>query len=102
MRPPSHAKTEITGMVRLYQYAPKHAPSCYDGSLKEVPYALASNDSHAPENPVYSVTELCAQFGISRKTGYQWIDWYFERARRDLRPQFRRPPSYPAPQRRMW
>jgi len=36
-------------------------------------------------------TELCAQFGISRKTGYKWVGRYEERGHGGLMDQSRRP-----------
>ncbi|HUG73898.1 MAG TPA: IS481 family transposase [Steroidobacteraceae bacterium] len=44
---------------------------------------------------VHSVTELCAQYGISRKTGYKWIDRYLERGPAGLEAQSRRPLNSP-------
>jgi putative transposase len=44
---------------------------------------------------VHSATELCAQYGISRKTGYKWIDRYHERGPTGLEAQSRRPLSSP-------
>jgi transposase InsO family protein len=34
---------------------------------------------------LYTRTELCARYGISRKTGYKWFDRYHEEGRRGLR-----------------
>lgn len=42
-----------------------------------------------------SVTELCADFGISRKTAYKWIDRYIRRGPAGLEDQSRRPRSAP-------
>jgi len=41
------------------------------------------------ENVPFS--ELCAQYGISRKTGYKWLDRYHSDGRRGLMDQSRRP-----------
>lgn len=38
-----------------------------------------------------SVTELCAEYGIARKTGYKWIDRYIRRGPRGLEDLSRRP-----------
>ena len=38
-----------------------------------------------------SVTELCADYGISRKTGYMWIDRYIRRGPAGLEDRSRRP-----------
>ena len=32
----------------------------------------------AHEDGLFSMTELCERFGISRKTGYKWLDRYRE------------------------
>jgi putative transposase len=42
-----------------------------------------------------SVTELCAEYGISRKTGYKWIDRYIRRGPLGLEEQSRRPRHSP-------
>jgi transposase InsO family protein len=42
-----------------------------------------------------SVTELCAEYGIARKTGYKWIDRYIRRGPRGLEDLSRRPRSAP-------
>ena len=44
---------------------------------------------------VHSVTELCAQYGISRKTGYKWIERFEERGPAGLEARSRRPLSSP-------
>lgn len=36
-------------------------------------------------------SELCAQYGISRKTGYKWVERYNDDGRRGLKDQSRRP-----------
>jgi putative transposase len=38
-----------------------------------------------------SVTELCAEYGISRKTAYKWIDRYIRRGPSGLEDRSRRP-----------
>lgn len=38
-----------------------------------------------------SVTELCAEYGIARKTGYKWIDRYIRRGPAGLEDRSRRP-----------
>ncbi|MGD9985055.1 MAG: IS481 family transposase [Porticoccaceae bacterium] len=42
-----------------------------------------------------STSELCAQYGISRKTGYKWIDRYLTRGPAGLDEHSRRPRSCP-------
>lgn len=42
-----------------------------------------------------SMTELCEQYGISRKTGYKWIDRYLQRGPEGMAERSRRPGSSP-------
>jgi transposase InsO family protein len=42
-----------------------------------------------------SISELCRDFGISRKTGYKWIQRFDERGREGLADHGRRPESHP-------
>lgn len=44
---------------------------------------------------LYSMTELCARYGISRKTGYKWLERFNEGGRRALADQSRAPHSCP-------
>jgi transposase InsO family protein len=44
---------------------------------------------------VHSVTELCAEYGISRKTAYKWIERYIRRGPAGLEDRSRRPRSAP-------
>jgi putative transposase len=39
----------------------------------------------------FTMTELCARYGISRKTGYKWLDRYAEEGRRGLGDRSRAP-----------
>ncbi len=43
-----------------------------------------------------SVTDLCAEYGISRKTAYKWIDRYIRRGPMGLEDRSRRPRSTPS------
>lgn len=43
----------------------------------------------------YSMTELCEQYGVSRKTGYKWIDRYLRHGPEGLAEHSRRPASSP-------
>ncbi len=43
----------------------------------------------------FSMTELCARFGISRKTGYKWLSRYDEHGKAGLADQSRAPKSCP-------
>ena len=42
-----------------------------------------------------SITELCALYGVSRKTGYKWIDRYLRHGPAGLEEQSRRPRRAP-------
>ncbi|MGH9651178.1 MAG: helix-turn-helix domain-containing protein, partial [Terriglobales bacterium] len=44
---------------------------------------------------VLSITELCARYGLSRKTGYKWIDRYIRRGPAGLEDRSRRPRQAP-------
>ena len=44
---------------------------------------------------LYPVTELCARYGISRKTGYQWLARFQEGGRQALADQSRAPHHCP-------
>ncbi len=46
-------------------------------------------------NGVFSFTELCARYGISRKTGYKWVDRYVEGGAGALEDRPRTPRSSP-------
>jgi len=43
----------------------------------------------------YSMTELCARYGISRKTGYKWLERFQEGGRRGLADRSRAPHACP-------
>ena len=56
--------------------------------------------THGPADPVHlrdtlSITELCALYGISRKTGYKWIDRYLRHGPAGLEERSRRPRRAP-------
>ncbi|HLC40539.1 MAG TPA: helix-turn-helix domain-containing protein, partial [Methylomirabilota bacterium] len=40
---------------------------------------------------MYTVTELCERYAISRKTGYKWLDRFDEAGRPGLRDRSRAP-----------
>ena len=44
---------------------------------------------------LYPRTELCARYGISRKTGYKWLDRFEEEGRRGLADRSRAPHHCP-------
>jgi putative transposase len=43
----------------------------------------------------WTMTDLCAEYGISRKTGYKWLDRYDASGPRGLHDQSRRPRHHP-------
>lgn len=45
---------------------------------------------------VRTMTELCAEFGISRKTGYKWAQRYADQGATGLEERSRRPHAHPA------
>ena len=45
---------------------------------------------------LWTMTQLCEQFAISRKTGYKWLDRYDTGGRPALADQSRRPHGHPA------
>lgn len=45
---------------------------------------------------VFSFTELCERYGISRKTGYKWVDRYLRHGPEALEERSRRPVASPA------
>ena len=50
------------------------------------------NDAHGG---LFSMTELCARYGVSRKTGYKWLDRYDEQGREGLRDRSHAPRECP-------
>jgi transposase InsO family protein len=44
---------------------------------------------------LYSMVELCARYGVSRKTGYKWLDRFEEDSRQGLRDRSRAPHQCP-------
>ena len=47
----------------------------------------------------YSMVELCDYYGISRKTGYKWLDRYQQSGIEALRDRSRAPDNHPLVQR---
>ena len=43
----------------------------------------------------FTITELCEQFGISRKTGYKHLERYAETGLKGLQPRSHRPHQFP-------
>src|SRR5258708_21247026 len=44
---------------------------------------------------LYTMVELCARYGVSRKTGYKWLDRFEEDGRHGLRDRSRAPHQCP-------
>ena len=44
---------------------------------------------------LYDFTELCARYGVSRKTGYKWVERYRHEGTEGLQERSRRPLSQP-------
>ena len=44
---------------------------------------------------LYTMAELCARYGVSRKTGYKWLDRFDEEGRHGLRDRSRAPHQCP-------
>jgi transposase InsO family protein len=47
------------------------------------------------QRALYSMTDLCARYGVSRRTGYKWLTRFAEGGRRGLRDQSRAPHHCP-------
>ena len=47
------------------------------------------------ERGLYAMSELCERYGISRKTGYKWLERYLEHGRSGLADRSRAPASCP-------
>src|SRR5215510_14991371 len=47
------------------------------------------------QRALYTMTELCVRYGISRKTGYKWLDRFDEGGRSALRDRSRAPHQCP-------
>jgi putative transposase len=70
-----------------------------------VPNALESTVTHGPENTIHRrlstpeliCHELCEHYGISRKTGYKWIERYEHGGLANLAERSRRPHVYSTP-----
>ena len=45
---------------------------------------------------LWTITELCKRYGISRKTGYKWLKRFREEGREGLRDRSRRPNRSPS------
>ena len=51
---------------------------------------------------LYTMTELCARYGISRKSGYKWLDRFDEGGRAALGDRSRAPPTARTGSLRTW
>ena len=49
----------------------------------------------------FTMTELCARYGVSRRIGYKWLARFTEDGRRGLADRSRRPHTYPTEVRRV-
>src|SRR2546422_4257889 len=47
------------------------------------------------QHGLFSMTELCARYGISRKTGYKWLDRYDAQGQEGLRDRSHAPEACP-------
>jgi transposase InsO family protein len=59
------------------------------------PVDLRFEFNHAYATGLFSMTELCDQYGISRKTGYKWLDRFQAEGRAGLADRSRRPQTSP-------
>lgn len=74
------------------------ALACQDGGMpwrKTEPVMERARFIALHEEGLYSMSELCARFGISRKTGYKWRDRYQAEGLAGLEDQCRAPHSCP-------
>ena len=63
--------------------------------LETVPMAQRTEFIADHRRGLYSVTELCSRYGISRKTGYKWLTRFEEGGRRALADRSRAPHHCP-------
>ena len=59
------------------------------------PMDLRLEFTRAYASGLYTMTELCDQYAISRKTGYKWVDRYEAEGRAGLADRSRRPHRIP-------
>jgi transposase-like protein len=68
-----------------------------------VRHAVESDIIYEPEDAIYcdylrdslTISELCALYGVSRKTGYKWIDRYLQQGPVGLEERSRHPHRSP-------
>ncbi len=48
------------------------------------------------ESDVFEISELCPRYGVSRKTGYKWLQRYRKEGVAGLQDRSRAPPALPA------
>ena len=63
--------------------------------LETVPMQQRTEFLEAHQEALFSMTELCARFGISRKTGYKWLACFADGGRRAMGDQSRAPHHCP-------
>ena len=63
--------------------------------LETVPMQQRTEFLEAHDEALFTMTELCARFGISRKTGYKWLARVAAGGRRALGDQSRAPHHCP-------
>jgi putative transposase len=63
--------------------------------LETAPMQQRTEFLEAYQEALFTMTELCARFGISRKTGYKWLTRYDEGGRRGLDDRSRAPHHCP-------
>ena len=68
--------------------APRRGP-CHGGRCQPWTSERSSSPDHLRD--ARSITELCELYGISRKTGYKWIDRYLRHGPAGLEERSRRP-----------
>lgn len=63
--------------------------------LETVPMEQRRQFIEDSQEGLYSMTELCARYGIARKTGYEWLERFEAEGRRGLADRSRAPHTCP-------
>jgi len=63
--------------------------------LETAPMEQRERFIHDHQGALYTMTELCARYGVSRKTGYKWLDRFAEASWRGLQERSRAPHTCP-------
>ena len=61
------------------------------------PLSLRLEFAEAAARGLYTMTELCARYGVSRRVGYKWLARYAAEGAAGLTDRPRRPHGSPAP-----